>query len=109
MTVPPSSSRIALRSMPSGNSDSIDSSTASDSTSVDSKTRVGSTVTLSLIHISPLAALDLPLKVLVWDEDGQTKVSYYAPAALAAHHKLSAELTRNLSGLDAVVDALVVS
>jgi uncharacterized protein (DUF302 family) len=58
---------------------------------------------------SPLAALDLPLKVLVWDEDGQTKVSYYAPAALAAHHKLSAELTRNLSGLDAVVDALVVS
>ena len=38
---------------------------------------------------SPLAALDLPLKVLVWDDDGQTKVSYYAPAALAARHHLA--------------------
>ena len=33
---------------------------------------------------APLAALDLPLKVLVWDDDGRTKVSYYSPAALAA-------------------------
>jgi uncharacterized protein (DUF302 family) len=37
---------------------------------------------------SPLAALDLPLKVLIWDDEGQTKVSYYAPAALAASHPL---------------------
>ena len=35
---------------------------------------------------SPLFALDLPLKVLIWDDGGQTKVSYYAPAALAAKH-----------------------
>ena len=27
---------------------------------------------------APLAALDLPLKVLVWADEGQTKVSYYA-------------------------------
>ena len=27
---------------------------------------------------SPLAALDLPLKVLIWADEGQTKVSYYA-------------------------------
>ena len=26
---------------------------------------------------APLSALDLPLKVLVWADDGQTKVSYY--------------------------------
>src|SRR6266536_5051635 len=31
---------------------------------------------------SPLAALDLPLKVLVWADDGQTNVTYYAPGAL---------------------------
>jgi uncharacterized protein (DUF302 family) len=37
---------------------------------------------------SPLAALDLPLKVLIWADQGQTKVSYYAPAALAANHHL---------------------
>jgi uncharacterized protein (DUF302 family) len=30
---------------------------------------------------SPLAALDLPLKVLIWADEGQTEVSYYAPAA----------------------------
>jgi hypothetical protein len=33
-----------------------------------------------------VAALDLPLKVLIWADEGQTKVSYYPPAALAASH-----------------------
>ena len=37
-----------------------------------------------VMDASPLSALDLPLKVLIWDDGGQTKVSYYAPAALAA-------------------------
>jgi uncharacterized protein (DUF302 family) len=58
---------------------------------------------------SPLAALDLPLKVLIWADEGQTKVSYYAPAALAASHHLTAELAANLSGINAVTDALVAS
>jgi uncharacterized protein (DUF302 family) len=56
---------------------------------------------------SPLAALDLPLKVLVWADDGQTKVSYYAPAALAASHHLTAGLAGNLAGINALTDALV--
>lgn len=56
---------------------------------------------------SPLAALDLPLKVLVWADGGQTKVSYYAPAALAARHHLGADLARNLAGIDALIDGLV--
>jgi uncharacterized protein (DUF302 family) len=56
---------------------------------------------------SPLAALDLPLKVLVWDDDGQTKVSYYSPDALAARHGLSPELAGNLAGINAITDALV--
>src|ERR1700730_10260824 len=29
-----------------------------------------------VMQASPLAALDLPLRVLVWDDGGQTKVSY---------------------------------
>jgi uncharacterized protein (DUF302 family) len=58
---------------------------------------------------SPLAALDLPLKVLVWDEDGQTKVSYYSPAALAARHHLGADLAGNLASIDVLTDALVAS
>jgi uncharacterized protein (DUF302 family) len=55
----------------------------------------------------PLAALDLPLKVLIWDDAGQTKVSYVAPAALAARHHLSAELAGRLAAVDPITDALV--
>jgi uncharacterized protein (DUF302 family) len=58
---------------------------------------------------APLAALDLPLKVLVWAEEGQTKVSYYAPASLAARHHLDANLAGNLAGINALTDALVAS
>jgi len=58
---------------------------------------------------SPLAALDLPLKVLVWDDAGQTKVSYYAPAALAARHHLSADLAAKLAGIDPLTDALITA
>ena len=55
---------------------------------------------------SPLAALDLPLKVLVWDDDGRTKVSYSSPAALAARHHLGADLAGNLATVNALTDAL---
>jgi uncharacterized protein (DUF302 family) len=58
---------------------------------------------------APLAALDLPLKVLVWDDDGQTKVSYYSPAGLAARHHLGAGLAGNLAAIDVLTDALVAS
>jgi uncharacterized protein (DUF302 family) len=58
---------------------------------------------------SPLAALDLPLKVLIWDDSEQTKVSYYAPTALTASHHLTADLAANLSGINALTDALVAS
>jgi uncharacterized protein (DUF302 family) len=57
----------------------------------------------------PLAALDLPLKVLVWDDAGQAKVSYYAPATLAGRHHLSADLAAKLAGIDPLTDALVAS
>jgi uncharacterized protein (DUF302 family) len=56
---------------------------------------------------SPLAALDLPLKVLVWSDAGQTRVTYYAPAALAARHRLGADLAARLAGIDPLTDALV--
>jgi len=58
---------------------------------------------------SPLAALDLPLKVLIWADEGQTKVSYHAPAALAASHHLTADLAASLAGINALTDALVAS
>jgi len=56
---------------------------------------------------APLAALDLPLKILVWADEGQTKVTYYGPAALAARYGLSAGLSARLAGIDPLTDALV--
>src|SRR5438067_1025570 len=55
----------------------------------------------------PLAALDLPLKLLVWADAQQTKVSYDSPAAIARRRGLSRELAANLTGINAVTDALV--
>jgi uncharacterized protein (DUF302 family) len=55
---------------------------------------------------APLAALDLPLKVLIWDDDGQAKVSYSAPAWLATRYQLSDELAANLASIDPLTDAL---
>jgi uncharacterized protein (DUF302 family) len=56
---------------------------------------------------SPLSALDLPLKVLVWADGERTVVAYYAPAALAARHQLSADLAERLAGIDPLTDVLV--
>jgi uncharacterized protein (DUF302 family) len=56
---------------------------------------------------APLSALDLPLKILVWDDSGQTTVSYYAPAAIAARYQLPAGLAANLAAIGLLTDALV--
>jgi uncharacterized protein (DUF302 family) len=56
---------------------------------------------------APLAALDLPLKVLVWADGDQTKLSYIEPAELAARYGLSEELAGRLAAIDAVTDAAI--
>jgi len=55
----------------------------------------------------PLAALDLPLKILIWADGAQTKVSYAATEYLESRLRLPPELRGNLSGIDALTDALV--
>jgi uncharacterized protein (DUF302 family) len=60
-----------------------------------------------VMEASPLAALDLPLKVLVWADGPQVKVSYYSPAALAARHQLSADLAAKLASIGPLTDALI--
>lgn len=55
----------------------------------------------------PLAALDLPLKVLVWDDGGQATVTYTAPETVAARYGLTPELTARLAGIGPLTDALV--
>ena len=56
---------------------------------------------------APLAALDLPLKVLVWADGARTKMSYTAPAELASRYDLSDELAGRLAGIDAVTDTAI--
>jgi uncharacterized protein (DUF302 family) len=57
---------------------------------------------------APLAALDLPLKVLVWAEPGgATSVSYAAPPTLAARYGLTPEAAAALEVVDGLTDALV--
>ena len=59
---------------------------------------------------APLAALDLPLKVLVWaDSDRGTQVSYTATATLAARYGLSSGLVANLEAIHGLTDAVVDS
>jgi uncharacterized protein (DUF302 family) len=58
---------------------------------------------------APLAALDLPLKVLIWADGSQTKVSYTAPAELARRYALGPDLTARLAGIDALTDAVTAS
>jgi len=60
-----------------------------------------------VMDAQPLAALDLPLKVLVWDDAGQTTLSYTDPVVLAERHKLTPELAARLAGIGPLVDAVV--
>ena len=60
-----------------------------------------------VMQAAPLAALDLPLKVLVWADGSQTKVSYTAPTALAERYALRPALSAKLAGIDALTDAVV--
>jgi uncharacterized protein (DUF302 family) len=60
-----------------------------------------------LMQAARLSALDLPLKVLVYDDGGETKVSYWPPSALTARYGLNDELAERLAGIDALTNAVV--
>jgi uncharacterized protein (DUF302 family) len=52
---------------------------------------------------APSIAIDLPLKILIWeDAGGKAQISYNALSYLEARHGLPADLAQNL----AVVDTL---
>jgi uncharacterized protein (DUF302 family) len=61
-----------------------------------------------VMDAEPLAALDLPLKLLVWDDDGDTRVSYLSPAVLAARYALPGSLAAPLAGIDQLTDAALI-
>jgi uncharacterized protein (DUF302 family) len=50
-------------------------------------------------------ALDLPLKVLAWeDEKGRVWLSYNSPAYLQKRHGLGEELVKNIAGIRSLVE-----
>lgn len=60
-----------------------------------------------VMEAAPLAALDLPLRVLVWADGDRTNVSYVAPRTLADRYALDDDLVAKLAGIDLLTDALV--
>jgi len=60
-----------------------------------------------VIAAAPLAALDLPLRVVVWQDGYQTLVSYPAPAAVALRYGLDGELADVLASIEALTSAVI--
>jgi uncharacterized protein (DUF302 family) len=59
-----------------------------------------------LIAATPTAAVDLPLKILAWqDAEDRTWVAYNEAEYLQARHGFPAELSKNIAGLGALAAA----
>jgi uncharacterized protein (DUF302 family) len=57
-----------------------------------------------LMVASPLLALDLPLKALVWeDAEKEVWVSYNTPEYLVQRHSLPADLSKNIAGVEGLI------
>jgi uncharacterized protein (DUF302 family) len=62
----------------------------------------------SLMLASPTAALDLPLKLLVWeDQEGTVWVSYNSMGFLRRRHHLPREIAADHSAIDDLAEAVV--
>ena len=65
--------------------------------------RAGTPVMLA----APSIAIDLPLKILVWqDREGKAWISYNNPTYLQDRHGVPQELLQNISGVEALATAV---
>jgi len=56
-----------------------------------------------LMLASPSVAIDLPLKILIWeDAQGKAWLSYNSPAYLQQRHSMPAELMENIAVIEAL-------
>jgi uncharacterized protein (DUF302 family) len=60
----------------------------------------------ALMQTAPLVALDLPLKILIWERDHRAFVSYNEPSYLAERYGLPTEQAAVLSTVDALAHAI---
>jgi uncharacterized protein (DUF302 family) len=60
-----------------------------------------------LMLAAPSSAIDLPLKILIWEgNDGKVWVSYNSPAYLQQRHSLPEELLQNISVVETLAAAI---
>ena len=58
---------------------------------------------------APSAAIDLPLKILIWEDgDGKTWISYNNPEYLKQRHHIPDELLQNIAIAETLADKIVV-
>lgn len=58
-----------------------------------------------LMQAAPSSAIDLPLKILIWeDEEGKVWVSYNSPEYLKERHGLPQELLQNIAVVETLAD-----
>lgn len=60
----------------------------------------------AVMAAAPLAGLDLPLKVLIWDDAGVTRLSYYSPETSTDRHHLDPATAAGLSAINTLTDAV---
>jgi uncharacterized protein (DUF302 family) len=60
-----------------------------------------------VIEAAPLAALDLPLRVVVWEDGYQTLVSYPAPSAVARRYRIDGDLADAFASIDALTTVVI--
>src|SRR4029077_6591021 len=59
-----------------------------------------------LMLAAPSVAIDLPLKILVWeDSEGRSWVSYNSPAYVQERHNIPPDLIQNIAAIDALATA----
>jgi uncharacterized protein (DUF302 family) len=59
-----------------------------------------------IMELAPLTALDLPLKLLIWDDAGTTRVAYYSPETISQRYDLPPETVAALAAIHPLTDAL---
>lgn len=58
-----------------------------------------------IMQASPSAAIDLPLKILIWeDSEGKTWISYNSAEYLKQRHHIPDELLQNIAVVETLVD-----
>lgn len=60
-----------------------------------------------VIEAAPLAALDLPSRVVVWQDEHRTLVSYPAPTVVARRHGLDGDLADVFAEMDVVASVVI--